>query len=178
MATRSATLPYLRMPPHAGGELPKLLSQTGVFSDTARLIPSPGLIPYDLIVPFWSDGADKLRMIAVPDGKIAFAPTGEWSFPAGTVFVKTFELPIDGANPVIKRRLETRLLVRDADGGVYGVVYKWRLDDSDADLLDVAQTEAIPVKSSSGVIHAQEWYYPSRSDCLNAILPRQAACWA
>jgi uncharacterized repeat protein (TIGR03806 family) len=166
MTIRSPTPPYLRMPPHADGELPKLLSQTGVFSDTARLIPSQGLIPYDLIVPFWSDGADKLRMISVPDGKIAFAPTGEWGFPAGTVFVKTFELPIDAANPGIKRRLETRLLVRDATGGVYGAVYKWRADESDADLLDVAQTEAIPVKSSSGVVRAQEWYYPSRTDCL------------
>jgi mono/diheme cytochrome c family protein len=57
-------------------------------------------------------------------------------------------------------------LVRDAAGGVYGVVYKWRADGSDADLLDAARTEAIPVKSASGEMHDQEWYYPSRKDCL------------
>ena len=79
---------------------------------------------------------DKLRWIAVPAGKITFSPTGEWHFPAGTVFVKNFDLPMDAAHPEVKRRLETRLLVRDSQGGVYGVVYKWRPDGSDADLLN------------------------------------------
>ena len=58
--------------------------------NTARLQPANALIPYDLIVPFWSDGAAKSRWVAVPDGrKIEFAPDGEWVFPRGTVFVKT-----------------------------------------------------------------------------------------
>jgi hypothetical protein len=48
-------------------------------------------------------------------------------------------------------------LVRDSAGGVYGVVYKWRPDDSDADLLASSLTEEI---------HGQTWYYPSRPDCL------------
>ncbi len=114
------------MPPLADGKLPLLLSETGAFNDTAKLIPNAGLIPYELIVPFWSDGAEKSRWVAVPRGKIAFAPTGEWSFPAGTVFVKTFDLPTDESDPRVRRRLETRVLVRDSAGGVYGVVYKWR----------------------------------------------------
>jgi uncharacterized repeat protein (TIGR03806 family) len=153
------------MPIRSDGDIPLLLSQTGVFRDTARLTPSDSLIPYDLIVPFWSDGADKQRFIAVP-GKIAFSPTGEWVFPPGTVFVKTFELPTDAADPSIKRRLETRLLVRDAGGGVYGVVYKWRADGSDADLLKAEQTESIAVKTTDGEVRQQTWYYPSRKDCL------------
>jgi uncharacterized repeat protein (TIGR03806 family) len=136
-----------------------------VFSDTAKRVPSKALIPYDLIVAFWSDGAEKSRWIAVPSGKIAFSRTGEWHFPRGTVFVKNFDLP-DGANPTRKRRLETRLLVCDSAGGVYGVVYKWRADGSDADLLTGSQTENIPVRSANGEIHPQTWYYPSRQDCL------------
>ena len=166
LATRVETPPHLRMPARADGNIPTLLSQTGVFSDTAKRIANPGLIPYDLNVAFWSDGAEKLRWIAVPRGQIAFAASGEWRFPPGTVFVKNFDLSVDAANPAAKRRLETRLLVRDAGEGVYGVVYKWRPDGSDADLLVGSETETIPVKSATGEVRPQTWYYPSRQDCL------------
>jgi uncharacterized repeat protein (TIGR03806 family) len=166
VATRITTKPYLGMPAEAEGKIPLLLSQTGVFSDTPKRIASPGLIPYDLNVAFWSDGADKSRWIAVPEGKIVFSPSGEWRFPAGTVFVKNFDLAVDAATPDTKRRLETRLLVRDSRGGVYGVVYQWRGDGSDADLLREGATDSIRVKSAAGEVHEQTWYYPSRQDCL------------
>jgi uncharacterized repeat protein (TIGR03806 family) len=162
--TRIATKPYLEMPSEAGGKIPLLLSQTGVFSDTPKRIPSSGLIPYELNVAFWSDGAEKSRWIAVPRGQILFSPSGEWRFPAGTVFVKNFDLP--SAGPGTQRRLETRLLVCDSRGGVYGAVYKWRPDASDADLLSTSVTETIQVKSPAGEAHEQTWYYPSRQDCL------------
>jgi uncharacterized repeat protein (TIGR03806 family) len=166
IAARIATKPYLEMPSDADGKIPLLLSQTGVFSDTAKRMAGTGLIPYELNVAFWSDGADKSRWVAVPEGKIDFSPAGEWRFPAGTVFVKSFDLPTDAAHPEFKRRLETRLLVCDSRGGVYGVLYKWRPDGSDADLLTAGTSENIPVKSADGVVHEQTWYYPSRQDCL------------
>jgi len=166
LAARIATQPYLSMPPQASGEIPALLSQTGVFSNTAQRITNPGLIPYDLNVAFWSDGADKSRWIAVPEGQIAFSPAGEWRFPPGTVFVKNFDLAVDATHPGTTRRLETRLLVCDSSGGVYGVVYKWRPDGSDADLLSASATENIQVTSAAGEAHEQTWYYPSRQDCL------------
>lgn len=168
ISTRTAPKPYLNMPPLASGAIPKLLSQTGAFTDTAHMVPTPGLVPYDLIVPFWSDGAVKTRYIAVPQGEhLGFSPTGEWTFPAGVVFVKTFELPTDAAHPERLRRLETRLLVRDSAGGVYGVVYKWRADNSDADLLPGASlAEPVPVTARDGSVHQQTWYYPSRENCL------------
>jgi uncharacterized repeat protein (TIGR03806 family) len=156
---------YLQMPERASGAIPRLLSQSGAFKDTPGLVPDDALIPYDLIVSFWSDGAMKSRWISVPDGKIKFAPTGEWVFPKGTVFVKHFELAVDETHPEIKRRLETRLLVCDADRGVYGVTYKWRADNRDADLLDTNLTEAISIKTATGT-RTQTWYYPSRQDCL------------
>jgi uncharacterized repeat protein (TIGR03806 family) len=154
------------MPHDAGGRMPQLLSRTGAFSNARNLIPVRGLIPYDLVVPFWSDGAGKSRWVAVPDGKIKFSPAGEWTFPRGTVFVKTFEVSTDAADPGIRRRLETRLLVCDSAGGVYGVVYKWRPDDSDADLLKGSETEEIPIKTAAAEVRHQPWYYPNRSDCL------------
>jgi len=157
--------PFLKMPALTDGEFPKLLSQTGAFKNTPNLVPDDALIPYDLIVPFWSDGAAKLRWISVPDEKIKFAPTGEWAFPRGTVFVKTFELATNETNPDLKRRLETRLLVCDSAGGVYGVTYKWRADNSDADLLESNLTEAVSIQTATGA-RTQMWYYPSRADCL------------
>jgi uncharacterized repeat protein (TIGR03806 family) len=165
LTSRPEAKAFLQMPERADGAIPRLLSQTGAFKNISDLAPDDALIPYDLIVPFWSDGAAKMRFISLPAEKIKFAPTGEWIFPRGTVFVKTFELATNEANPNLKRRLETRLLVCDADGGVYGVTYKWRADGSDADLLDTNLTEAISIQTANG-IRTQQWYYPSRADCL------------
>jgi uncharacterized repeat protein (TIGR03806 family) len=165
LPSRIAPQAYLHMPDRAEGKIPALLSQTGAFADTRRLLPAPGLIPYDLVVAFWSDGAAKSRWAAIPNERIKFSPTSEWIFPRGTVFVKTFELATDATNPGARRRLETRLLVCDSAGGVYGAVYKWRPDNSDADLLSASQVEEITIKTAAGALRKQPWYYPSRPDC-------------
>ena len=130
----------------ASQPLPTTLSATGVFSDTATMTPSAKLIPYALQQPFWSDGAIKSRWAAVPGtASVGFAAAGEWSWPEGTVMVKHFDLATDETNPAVKQRLETRLLVKMASGAVYGATYKWRADHSDADLLDSALTENVPI---------------------------------
>jgi uncharacterized repeat protein (TIGR03806 family) len=172
IAKRNPPRAYLNMPRLATGDLPRLLSQTGVFSNTARLEPNASLVPYDLIVAFWSDGAQKSRLVALPPGQIAFSAEGEWKFPDGTVFVKTFFLQTDVAQPQLERRLETRLLVRDSAGGVYGVTYKWRADGSDAELLPGSLTEQIPIRAADGTVRQQTWYYPSRQDCLTCHTAR------
>lgn len=153
---------------------PPLLSQTGVFTDMANLTPAPELIPYGLNVPFWSDGALKSRWIAVPnDGDpntvaetIQFSQQGRWQFPAGTVLVKHFELPTDESDPNVTRRLETRFIVIAANGGHYGVTYRWRPDGSEADLLTAGATDTITVQTRSGP-RTQTWTYPDRASCLN-----------
>jgi uncharacterized repeat protein (TIGR03806 family) len=173
LSSRPAATPWLLMPPTASsGSPPLLLSQTGAFKDTAHLVPAEALIPYDLNVPFWSDGAAKRRWISLPkDGKIAFQTRGPWGFPRGTIFVKHFEMAVDEMHPGIKRRLETRLLVCDSDGGVYGVTYKWRSDDSDADLLTTNLSEPVVIKTATGT-RTQTWYYPSRQDCMTCHTAR------
>ncbi len=154
-------------PPPPTKVLPKLLSQTGVFTDLEKLQPSDFLIPYSVNSPLWSDGAVKLRWFALPTNTfIGFAATGEWTFPAGTVFVKDFELPVDDTNPKILRRLETRLLVRDTDGTVYGASYKWRANNSDADLVSIGTNEDIEIKTVTGGTRTQKWFYPGRQDCI------------
>jgi hypothetical protein len=168
--------PYLNniMPP-AGGAVtfPQVLSATGAFSNLNTLTPSTGLIPFTVNSPLWSDGAIKTRWVAVPndgppytsDEQISFLPVGEWTFPNGTVFVKHFELTVNEITGE-RKRLETRLLVRNDSGSVYGVTYKWRPDNSDADLLPGALDEDIAVTTSTGASRIQRWSYPSRGQCL------------
>ncbi|HZF01301.1 MAG TPA: PQQ-dependent sugar dehydrogenase [Methylomirabilota bacterium] len=159
-------------PPPPTHPIPKLLSQTGAFADLKDLMPQDFLIPYSVNSPLWSDGAIKSRWIALPqNSKIHFWPNGEWQFPAGTVFMKNFSLPIDDTNPNNLRRLETRLLVRDADGTVYGASYKWRADNSDADLVNVGITEPVEIKTATGT-RIQNWFFPGRQDCLTCHTPQ------
>jgi uncharacterized repeat protein (TIGR03806 family) len=153
-------------PPPPTRAMPKLLSQTGVFADLTNLSPASFLIPYTVNSPLWSDGAVKTRWFTLPTNTvIGFAANGEWTFPAGSVFLKHFELPVDETNPQIRRRLETRLLVRDTNGYVYGASYKWRTDNSDADLVIAGITEPIEIKTATGT-RTQNWFYPGRQDCL------------
>jgi len=48
-------------------EPPARLSQNGAFSDLANLTPAPGLIPYTVNSPLWSDAAAQHRWIAIPN---------------------------------------------------------------------------------------------------------------
>jgi hypothetical protein len=179
LTSRPAVPPFFNMPQTINGSLPPLLSQTGVFSNTPAMIPTNGLIPYTPNTPLWSDAAVKTRWMALPynggvetpNQQIGFATNGEWSFPSGTVFVKHFSLVTDETNSnTPQRRLETRLLVRDINGAVYGVTYKWRPDNSDADLLATSYSEDILITNSTGV-RTQSWYYPSPADCLVCHTP-------
>jgi uncharacterized repeat protein (TIGR03806 family) len=157
----------------AKGTFPPLLSQTGAFPDIRQLTTASELIPYDLNVAFWSDGAVKRRWMlpsANASNKIGFSPTGEWTFPKGTVFVKHFDLATDETNPQMRRRLETRFLVCGETGGVYGVTYKWREDNSDADLLNTNLLQEVAIRTTFG-IRTQQWYYPSREDCVICHTP-------
>ena len=158
------------MPPTDGQSPPALLSQTGAFKNLQELTPADSLIPYDINVAFYSDGAAKSRWVCLPsegaatNTRIRFAAKGEWQFPSGTVFVKHFEMVTNETRPDLRRRLETRLLVLAAGGGVYGATYKWRPDNSDADLLASNLTETLCIQTATG-FRTQTWYYPSRQDC-------------
>lgn len=159
--------------------LPAKLSLTGVFTNTLAMTPYTGLIPMQPNSPLWSDGAVKTRYFAVPnhsgnptaESQIGYSPTGFWTFPAGSVFVKTFELLTNQSDPNSLRRLETRLLVRDMNGAVYGVTYKWRPDNFEADLLTGSSNEVISLTTPAGVA-SQTWYYPSPADCLLCHTPQ------
>jgi uncharacterized repeat protein (TIGR03806 family) len=155
-------------------EPPQLLSQTGVFTNLTNLDTAPGVIPYNVANPLWSDAAEKKRWIILPNNgvhdtageKIVFSEEGNWRFPAGTVFVKHFEVALDESNPASMKRLETRFLICIEGGGKYGVTYKWNAMGTDAELLTSGLSESYPVTLSGGGVETRNWDYPSRADCL------------
>jgi uncharacterized repeat protein (TIGR03806 family) len=160
---------------------PRKLSQTGLFSDTAGLVPAKGLIPYSVNAELWSDGATKERYMAIPgEGKIEYetvtypqpAPGSVpgWRFPDGTVMVKTFFLE---AAPGVRRRLETRLLVCKIMGGTEeygdqvwnGYTYIWNDEQTDAELADARGVDReFAIKTTQGE-RKQTWHFPSRAEC-------------
>jgi uncharacterized repeat protein (TIGR03806 family) len=129
-----------------------LLSQTGCFRADDPTRPAPGLVPYDVRVPFWSDGAVKRRFFALPDGERAvIRPDGALDMPVGSVLVKEFFL---GSQPV-----ETRLLMKYREGQWAGYTYAW--DDEGRDATLVGPDDVLTSSFGGG-----DWSYPQRSACL------------
>ena len=153
---------------------PATLSATGAFSNLSNLTPAPGVLPFTVNAPLWSDAASKQRWIAVPnngapygaDERVTFRANAEWDYPVGTVTIKHFELTNSDASGSAVRRLETRFMVKARDATWYGITYRWRPDGSDADLLPDGLTETVAVTTPGGGTRQQTWTYPSRSDCL------------
>jgi glucose/arabinose dehydrogenase len=152
----------------SGAPPPATLSATGAFSDLATLTPNPGLVAYAPNVDFWSDYAVKSRWFAVRhlNDTIQFSADGVWTLPTGMVWIKHFDFPTTRANPDTIRRLETRFLVKTATD-VYGLSYKWRDDQSDADLVAEEGLSA-PIPAANP---AQTWRYPSRNECRTCHTP-------
>ena len=149
---------------------PQRLSDTGLFADVAAHRPIAGAIPYDVNVPLWSDHAGKDRFFVLPRAAaVQFDERDAWEFPVGTVFVKTFALDLNRQHPGPSRRLETRLLVHAPEGWA-GSTYLWNEAQTDATLLDGALTKTYAVQTADGVVQ-QEWYFPSRADCLTCHTP-------
>lgn len=151
----------ISLPAAVSGSLPATLSATGVFSTASSLTVKPGVVPFTVNNALWSDNADKKRWVALPgSAKIGFNASGEFTWPGGTVLVKHFEIA-KAAGGI--RRLETRLLMLDAAGtNGYGVTYKWRADNSEADLVAAGGADEV----LSDVSGSPTWRYPSRDQCL------------
>ncbi len=130
--------------------LPEWLSATGCVNPAAPWLPASGLVPYEINVPFWSDGADKARWLAIPDGtRIQVGTDGHLQFPAGSVLMKNFV-----RDQVL---LETRLFMRHPQGNWAGYTYAWNAE----------QTDAQRVQGGALVdVLGEPWLFPSQAQCL------------
>jgi hypothetical protein len=113
-------------------------------------VPASGVIPYGIAQSFWSDGAEKDRFVAIPDGTLIDTTDPlHWQLPAGGVTIKNFYW-----NGLI---FETRLFVRHNNGTYAGYTYEW----SGSDVATL-----VPVSGSSQDLGGTVWEYPTRAQCL------------
>ena len=160
--------------PGSSTTLPATLSATGIFEDLRSLTPSDGVIEYGLNAGQSLGAVSVRRWLMLPGNgcdpdpaadRIAFAPDGAWTFPTGSVFVQNIELNQAASESGLPRRLETRVLVRHAQGGVYGATYRWNQAGTDAQLLTSPTSEFIEASPAAGSA-GTHWHYLSNQSCL------------
>ncbi len=157
----------------AAGTFPTTLGDTGLFADLSDLSPSPGVLPYQPNVTFWSDHATKQRWFTIPDpsATMTYHQDDPWDYPDGQIWIKHFDLETRRGDPTSSKRLETRLLVRN-DAGVYGVSYRWNDEETEATLVEDAGV-SFPVEIDiDGTPNTQTWQIPSRAQCITCHNPQ------
>ncbi|HUG91339.1 MAG TPA: PQQ-dependent sugar dehydrogenase, partial [Planctomycetaceae bacterium] len=159
----------------AASDFPRTLSDSGLFRSVRDHHVQPGLIPYSVNSPLWSDGAHKERFIALPPSgppgeerptTIEFTTRGSWSFPDRTVLVKSFALDMVEGDPASRRWIETRFLTKQ-DGEWVGYSYAWNDDATEAALVETAGADReFEIRTADGGSRRQTWRYPSRTECM------------
>jgi len=133
------------------------LSETGLYSDPALGTVSGGVRPFEPAFTLWSDGADKARWIALPEGAtIDTTDMSHWQLPVGTRLWKEFSL--GGV------RLETRLIERFGAGpsDYWMGAFVWQGDGSDARLSEEGEQDLlgtphdVPGRERCGACHDGE----------------------
>lgn len=126
------------------------LSQTGCVNPDAPSTLAEVMVPYGVNAPLWSDGAQKRRALALPEGaRVEVDDAGDVIFPVGSVLFKEFAY--DG------KPHETRLMVKH-DEGWAAYSFAWDEDGEDATLLSFGESTTL----SGG----QPWTYPTRGACF------------
>ena len=113
--------------------LPKL-SDYKFFKHPIRdQIPEKNILPYSISSPLFSDYAEKLRFIYVPENTtITINGESEFHYPEGTFLIKTFYYPNDFREKNGSRFLiETRVLKKTATEWV-SIPYIWNEDQNEA----------------------------------------------
>jgi glucose/arabinose dehydrogenase len=176
----------VRRPPSVPRPFPRRLSESGLFASIREHAMAPGVLPYAVNSPLWSDGTHKVRFLALPattdsEGRPTPQPidvtnSNGWSFPNGTVFVKSFAIDALDGDPSARRWIETRFMLKE--GGKWaGYSYEWNDDQTDAELVDAEGKDRDYPLRPAGAEHERpaafaggptvlRWRYPSRTECL------------
>lgn len=139
---------------------PRSLHEYGFFLDGAARVPDERVIRYQLNTALYSDGADKLRYIYLPDGAV-MTDTGEGGLldlPVGSAIIKTFAFG-EGED---QRFIETRVLLHRADGWL-ALPYKWNEDQTDATLALVGARMELMRPDGETI----SYQIPNKNQCKN-----------
>ncbi len=144
--------------------LPPRLQDFGLLVDGKT--PAPGVVPYHLNTPLFSDYAEKFRFMHLPKGKKAKATgDGLLDFPVGTVLIKSFGYPADMRAPDKDLRiLETRLLIHRASGWV-ALPYVWNADGTEATLKRAGQRMDVSWTHLDGQTRTISYAVPNANQC-------------
>jgi hypothetical protein len=135
----------------SAADYPRLLSETGLYSDITTEELGAGVRAFQPRYALWSDGATKRRYVYLPPrGQIDTSEMDFWTYPVGTTAWKEFT-----RNGV---RVETRMLRKKgpATGDWTMIAYRWNSDQRDA--------VAVPAgsKNANGTPHD----IPAHKDCF------------
>lgn len=157
-------------------DFPQKLSETGLFSSVSNHEVAPGVIHYSVNTPQWVDGGTKERFIALPgDTRIKFVErsgdASTWVFEDGTVNIETISLEFETGNSASRRRIETRMMVKQTDKEEYwlGYSYLWNDEQTDATLVEANGLDIpLTIRDASvpGSERQQTWHVPSRNECM------------
>ncbi|MGE0740881.1 MAG: SO2930 family diheme c-type cytochrome [Hyphomonadaceae bacterium] len=148
------------------GRPAELLSAYHFFRDAGARVPNACVTPYDLNTALYSDGALKFRYVYVPPGTSAtYNDETVFDFPVGTVLIKTFAFAADMRTPTENVRfLETRLLIRHADGWV-AYPYVWNEAQTEARLSPIGADLPVSFTDEHGRAIALDWAVPNVNQC-------------
>lgn len=143
------------------------LSDYGFFTGPlSSLSPAPGVVPYNLNTPLFTDYAEKARFVRLPPGKKAiYNDSSVFEFPVGTALIKHFYYPVDARDPAKGRQIiETRLLILE-EKGWKALPYIWNQEQTDA-FLDVAgETKQVRYTDAGGKSWQHAYYIPNLNQC-------------
>jgi uncharacterized repeat protein (TIGR03806 family) len=142
------------------------LSAYGFFTDSGARQLAEDVVAYDLVNALFSDHAGKHRFVYVPKGKtIAYSAEGVFDLPVGAVLIKTFAFAPDMRAPAKDERyIETRLLVRKADGWK-AYAYIWNKEQTEATYSPAGGTEPIDTVTAEGAKVHLAYAIPNQNQC-------------
>jgi glucose/arabinose dehydrogenase len=167
--TRPNWKPALTTLPTDAKDLPRHLSEAGVFSKMSALEPAPALLRCEVNLPRWEPGSYVRLWLAVPEGSpIHYSADRDWQLPPGTVVVRHYDWVMDATtNPSGPLKpLETRIIVIGAPQG-YGASYRWKEDGSDAELVEDGDFADL-LFARTQPPEAAHWSFPAIDESLQS----------